>query len=104
MFSNPPRHVAELFRDVLQEPIAQAFKVIIFAIIEDHNSGKEHNPQGNFKPFLRTRSGAGRATWACALVLTAPVGACRGVWHGGVRCAGRVRRIRAVDSVSGRPG
>jgi hypothetical protein len=24
---------------------------VIFAILEDHNSFKDHNPEGNLKPF-----------------------------------------------------
>ena len=39
-FRNPPRHMAELFRDELAAPeFRAAFGRIVFAIIEDHNSG-----------------------------------------------------------------
>ena len=29
------------------------FKKIYFAIFDDHNSRKKHNPEGNFMPFKR---------------------------------------------------
>jgi hypothetical protein len=29
------------------------FELIAFSIIEDSNSGKEHNPEGNVKPFSK---------------------------------------------------
>jgi uncharacterized protein (TIGR02452 family) len=51
-FCNPPHHIAELFRDVISEnEFANHFKLIVFAIIDDHNSRKAHNPTGNFLPF-----------------------------------------------------
>lgn len=25
---------------------------ITFAILDDHNAGKQHNPDGNYKPFV----------------------------------------------------
>ena len=28
------------------------FKKIIFAVIDDKNTGKSHNPEGNYKPFV----------------------------------------------------
>lgn len=30
------------------------FKKIIFAIFDDHNAGKQHNPFGNYLPFIQT--------------------------------------------------
>lgn len=46
-FHNPPRHMAELFRQVLNEPeFTGLFREIRFAIIEDHNSRDE-----NYKAF-----------------------------------------------------
>lgn len=46
-FRNPPDHMAEIFRSVLLEPeFADKFKVVRFAIIEDHNSR-----HANFAPF-----------------------------------------------------
>ena len=47
-FRNPPRHVAELFKEVIASAeFAGAFDHIVFAIIENHNS----RGVGNFKPF-----------------------------------------------------
>lgn len=47
---NPPKHVAEIFREAIKE-FDGCYKHITFAIIEDHNSRKLHNPEGNVKPF-----------------------------------------------------
>ncbi|CAM4828586.1 unnamed protein product [Rotaria magnacalcarata] len=49
-FRNPPDHIAKLFRSVIEQ-YAGFFQTIIFAIIDDHNSGQRHNPEGNFKSF-----------------------------------------------------
>ena len=47
-FHNPPKHVAEIFKTVLQEPeFAGAFKAVYFAIIDDHNSN------GNLAAFKK---------------------------------------------------
>jgi hypothetical protein len=29
----------------------KSFKYIVFAIIDDHNANKAHNPTGNIQPF-----------------------------------------------------
>lgn len=51
-FCNPPGHIASLFHEVLHEkPYEHAFKEIVFAIKNDHNTHKWYNPQGNFEPF-----------------------------------------------------
>lgn len=51
-FRNPPRHIAKLFHEVIEEQeFKNKYKYIVFAILEDHNSHKEHNKEGNFKPF-----------------------------------------------------
>lgn len=51
-FRNPPAHIAALFHEVLkEEEFHNKFKHISFSILEDHNSGNLHNPNGNFKPF-----------------------------------------------------
>jgi uncharacterized protein (TIGR02452 family) len=44
-FANPPKHMAQLFKQVFDEPEFQGlFKEIHFAIIEDHNShGQNYN-------------------------------------------------------------
>lgn len=51
-FSNPPKHIAKLFHEVLDEvEFANKYKYVVFAVLEDHNSKKTHNPEGNFLPF-----------------------------------------------------
>ena len=40
-----------LFND---EEFKGKFKKIIFAIFDDHNAGKQHNPFGNYLPFIET--------------------------------------------------
>jgi uncharacterized protein (TIGR02452 family) len=53
-FANPPADVAAVFHEVFSEPeFYGAFKQITFAILDDQNAGKAHNPDGNFRPFLR---------------------------------------------------
>jgi len=52
-FANPPHHIAQLFHLVLNEPNFKGkFKHVVFAIFDDHNARKKHNPEGNVKPFL----------------------------------------------------
>lgn len=54
-FRNPPRHVAELFRDVLAEPeFRAAFALVVFAIFDDHNAPSG----GNLAPFRDVFAGA----------------------------------------------
>ena len=49
-FKNPPHHIAELFKEILDEDEFKGiFKHVFFAIKEDHNSKGE----GNFKPFAK---------------------------------------------------
>ena len=51
-FRNPPRHVARLFHEVMDEPeFKDKYRCIIFAILDDHNANHRHNPVGNFRPF-----------------------------------------------------
>lgn len=75
-FCNPPDHMAELFREVLEKEYRGCFQHICFAIfgtafcplplpyccspltspssaLDDHNSRKAHNPLGNVLPFKR---------------------------------------------------
>ena len=53
-FANPPYDVAALFDEVLREGEFQGvFKKIVFAILDDQNAGRAHNPDGNFLPFLK---------------------------------------------------
>ena len=49
-FRNPPDHVAKLFHSVIEQ-YAGFFESVIFAIIDDHNTGHHLNPKGNFSPF-----------------------------------------------------
>ncbi len=51
-FRNPPRHVAHLFHEVLDEAeFKDKYRLIVFAILDDHNAHQKHNPEGNYKPF-----------------------------------------------------
>jgi len=53
-FGNPPDHVARLFQEVLAEnEFVNAFSLIVFAIIVDHNAHRAHNSEGNLLPFQR---------------------------------------------------
>ncbi|MDE6554107.1 MAG: TIGR02452 family protein [Muribaculaceae bacterium] len=53
-FCNPPEHIASLFHEVLNEmEFKNKFRKIVFAILEDHNSRKAHNPEGNLRPFQK---------------------------------------------------
>ncbi|CAF2836536.1 unnamed protein product [Rotaria sp. Silwood2] len=49
-FRNPPKHVAAIFKSVIEQ-YAGYFKYIYFAIVDDHNTGQDLNPIGNFSPF-----------------------------------------------------
>jgi uncharacterized protein (TIGR02452 family) len=52
-FANPPHHIAELFKEIFFEgEFRSKFKLVVFSILEDHNSNKTHNPDGNILPFL----------------------------------------------------
>ena len=60
-FRNPPRHVAQLFHEVINEPeFKDRYRKIVFAIIDDHNAHQKHNPEGNFKPFAEEFAGMER--------------------------------------------
>ena len=51
-FANPPEDVATLFKEVLEESeYKDKFEKIVFAVLDDGNSHKEHNPRGNYLPF-----------------------------------------------------
>jgi uncharacterized protein (TIGR02452 family) len=51
-FANPPAHVAELFLETIVEGgFRYAYRHMLFAIIDDHNAGRGHNPEGNLAPF-----------------------------------------------------
>lgn len=51
-FKTPPKAMAKCFHEVINEKeYKNKFKVIAFAIINSNSNYKEHNPEGNFKPF-----------------------------------------------------
>ena len=51
-YRNPPEHMALLFQETIrEEKYDEQMKYIVFAIIDDHNTGKAHNSEGNVKPF-----------------------------------------------------
>ncbi|CAF1391284.1 unnamed protein product [Adineta steineri] len=49
-FRNPPKHIALIFKSVIEQ-YAGFFRKIYFAIIDDHNTGQDLNPHGNYRPF-----------------------------------------------------
>jgi uncharacterized protein (TIGR02452 family) len=50
-YCNPPKHMAELFKQVLNEKYAQKFKFVFFGIYDDKNA--INNAGGNVKPFAQ---------------------------------------------------
>jgi len=50
-YGNPPEQIAKIFKDLLDNEYRDYFNNIVFAIFDDHNCYKEHNPDGNLKPF-----------------------------------------------------
>ena len=53
-FANPPKHIARLFHQVIEEEeFKNVFKLIEFAILDGYRTGLKHNPEGNLKPFLQ---------------------------------------------------
>ncbi len=51
-FANPPRHIARLFHEVMnEEEFRNKYRLIVFAVLDDHNAHRSHNPEGNFAPF-----------------------------------------------------
>lgn len=50
-FRNNPETVAKIYKKVIDTHFQGVFKKITFAVINDHNTGHAHNPNGNFKPF-----------------------------------------------------
>ena len=52
-FCNPPSHIAQLFHEVFEEPeFKNKYRLVSFAILDDHNAHRAHNPEGNYKPFV----------------------------------------------------
>ena len=63
-YGNPPGAVAKLFKAAVQRHGGQ-LEHVVFCILNDHNAGRSHNPEGNFRPFEETfrtsRPPAGRS-------------------------------------------
>ena len=56
-FANPPEDIAKLFKEVISEPeYCDKFEKIVFAVLDDGNSHRAHNPRGNYLPFAETFS------------------------------------------------
>lgn len=54
-YGNPPSQMAALFKEMLErDEYKYLYDKIVFAILEDNNSHRSHNPEGNLKPFLET--------------------------------------------------
>lgn len=52
LHKNPPLHIAQLFKEVLQESdFKNYFHTIIFSISTETEICQHHNPEGNFRPF-----------------------------------------------------
>lgn len=53
-FRNPPSHIARLFHEVMEEPeFKNKYRLLFFAILDDHNAKLKHNPDGNYLLFVR---------------------------------------------------
>jgi len=53
-YGNPAAHMAEIFKDVLnEEEFVHSFEEICFAVLDDHNAKRLDNREGNYKPFAR---------------------------------------------------
>ncbi|NGX59741.1 MAG: hypothetical protein KR126chlam3_00898 [Chlamydiae bacterium] len=50
-FQNDPEVVARIYRDVLETKFKGVFENVTFAVLDDHNAKKPHNPHGNYFPF-----------------------------------------------------
>ena len=52
-FGNKPQNIAKLFKQIINEnEFKNKFKKIVFAILDDHNAKRSHNPHGNLQPFI----------------------------------------------------
>ena len=52
-YGNPPEQIASIFKELLDKEYKNIFNQIIFSIFDDHNAYREHNPNGNLKPFKK---------------------------------------------------
>ncbi len=53
-FCQPPKHVSEILMQLISSEFSDVFKEIHISIIDDHNTGKQHNPNGNYSAFEQT--------------------------------------------------
>eukprot|EP01120_Amphizonella_sp_Union-15-10_P009302 TRINITY_DN3493_c0_g1_i1.p1 TRINITY_DN3493_c0_g1~~TRINITY_DN3493_c0_g1_i1.p1 ORF type:complete len:312 (-),score=39.71 TRINITY_DN3493_c0_g1_i1:101-1036(-) len=51
-FKNPAYDIAQLFKEVILE-YWNKLRLVVFAILEDQNTFKSHNPNGNYLPFQK---------------------------------------------------
>jgi hypothetical protein len=42
-----------MFHEVTEMEFKNKYKLLVFAILDDHNARLKHNPDGNFLPFVR---------------------------------------------------
>lgn len=57
-YATPPQPVAQIFKSVLSsERFRRAFNEVVFAVIDDANAYRSHNPNGNYKPFKQIIEG-----------------------------------------------
>ena len=47
-YGNPPVHVARMFHNAFR---LSSIRHVTFCILDDHNAGRAHNPEGNLRPF-----------------------------------------------------
>ena len=53
-FCNPPSHIAKLFHEVFEEPeFKNKYRLISFAILDDHHAHRSHNPESNYLLFVK---------------------------------------------------
>ncbi|MGC1878258.1 MAG: TIGR02452 family protein [Rhabdochlamydiaceae bacterium] len=62
-FCNPPKHVSEMIIELITEEFPHSFKEIHIAVLDDHNTGKPHNPRGNYIEFKETIETKYQAIW-----------------------------------------
>jgi uncharacterized protein (TIGR02452 family) len=50
-FCNPPTQVSQMMMELITQEFPNSFKEIHISVLDDHNTGKAHNPRGNFIEF-----------------------------------------------------
>jgi uncharacterized protein (TIGR02452 family) len=53
-YRNPPKQICEMIMDLITKEFPHSFKEVRFAIIDDQNTRKAHNPEGNYQAFKET--------------------------------------------------